>query len=115
MSSTETDKSEPEKPVSVPGRTRGKGRGRGRVCKRPALARASSRPATEAKDDSGSDISTSSSDHSPESRRIAAAAAAFEDHVAGKRKAPSCPQETMTVEIFRFDVCIVTCLVPHSF
>ena len=121
MSSTETEKSEPEKPVSVPGRARGKGRGRGRVCKRAALASASSRPATEVKaqnhddGDSGSDVSTSSSDHSDESRRIAAAAASWEDHAAGKRKAPSRPQEMMMVEIFHFDVSISPCLVTHVF
>jgi hypothetical protein len=95
MSSTETEKSEPERPGSVPGRARGKGRGRG---KRPAPASASSRPSTQAKveDHHGSDneISTSSSDQSEESKRIAAAASSWEEHgKTGRRKAPSCPQE----------------------
>ncbi|CAK9077233.1 unnamed protein product [Durusdinium trenchii] len=87
MSSTETEKSEPEKPIKVCGRARGKGCGRGRACKRPVSASASSRPATQAKvQDDGSDVSTSSSSQSEESRRIAAAAASWEDHAAGKRK-----------------------------
>ncbi|CAK9074637.1 unnamed protein product [Durusdinium trenchii] len=95
MSSTETEKSEPEKPIKVCGRARGKGCGRGRACKRPVSASASSRPATQAKvQDDGSDVSTSSSSQSEESRRIAAAAASWEDHAAGKRKAPSRPEES---------------------
>lgn len=109
MSSTETEKSEPEKPIKVCGRARGKGRGRGRACKRPASASASSRPATQAKVQDGSDVSTSSSSQSEESKRIAAAAASWEDRAAGKRKAPSRPEETMMVEIIHLDVCVFTC------
>ena len=43
---------------------------------------------------SDNEISTSSSDQSEESKRIAAAASSWEEHgKTGRRKAPSCPQE----------------------
>ena len=89
MSSTETEKSEPEKPCARPS---GRGRGRGRACKRPAATR------PQMKLQVPDDVSTSSSDQSPESKRIRAAVSSWNGHqVAGKRKAAPCSEETLSL------------------